>query len=170
MNGSLLRDAFEHHAWANGRVLDACAALAPDQLGQSVPGTFGPIIETLRHLIGADAGYLHVIGGGEVEELDEERPTTLQELRAANERHAAAWVAFLERDLDPTTIVVRHRDDGTDSAAPLGVRLAQAVHHGTDHRSQVCTALTSLGLEPPAIDVWDWAETRGLISVTPTAG
>ena len=40
----------------------------------------------------------------------------------------------------------------------MGIRLAQAIHHGTDHRSQVCTALTTLGIEPPAIDVWDYAD------------
>jgi uncharacterized damage-inducible protein DinB len=32
--------------------------------------------------------------------------------------------------------------------------LAQALHHATDHRSQICTAPTTLGLEPPPIDVW----------------
>jgi hypothetical protein len=30
------------------------------------------------------------------------------------------------------------------------------LHHGTDHRSQSCTAITSLGVEPPHIDVWDF--------------
>ena len=40
---------------------------------------------------------------------------------------------------------------------PVGVRIAQSVQHGTDHRSQVCTALTSFGIEPPDIDVWAYA-------------
>lgn len=43
----------------------------------------------------------------------------------------------------------------------MGVRLAQVVHHGTDHRSQVCTALTSLGVTPPEIDVWAYAQATG---------
>jgi uncharacterized damage-inducible protein DinB len=62
---------------------------------------------------------------------------------------------------------VRPQDDGSLSHAPLGVRLAQVVHHGTDHRSQICTALTSIGVEPPLIDVWDYAEKDGRISLTP---
>jgi uncharacterized damage-inducible protein DinB len=41
------------------------------------------------------------------------------------------------------------------------------VHHGTDHRSQVCTALTRLGVEPPEIDVWAWAWSRGTLLETP---
>ena len=45
------------------------------------------------------------------------------------------------------------------------------IHHGSDHRSQVCTALTSLGLTPPPIDVWDLAESQGrLVEVPPPAG
>jgi uncharacterized damage-inducible protein DinB len=39
-----------------------------------------------------------------------------------------------------------------------GDRLAHALHHGTDHRSQICTALTSLGVKPPGIDVWESGE------------
>ncbi len=65
-------------------------------------------------------------------------------------------------------MVTRHRDDGTDSLAPLGIRLAQVLHHGTDHRSQICTALTTLGIEPPAIDVWDFADEGGRLSVVPS--
>ena len=49
----------------------------------------------------------------------------------------------------------------------MGIRLAQALHHGTDHRSQICTALTSLGVEPPSIDVWDYGETTGRVSEIP---
>jgi uncharacterized damage-inducible protein DinB len=63
-------------------------------------------------------------------------------------------------------MVVRHRDDGSASGAPLGIRLAQVVHHGTDHRSQVCTALSLLGIEPPAIDVWDYAWQDGRLTET----
>ena len=39
--------------------------------------------------------------------------------------------------------------------------LAQVVHHWADHRSQICTALTSLGLEPPEIGVWEYADAVG---------
>jgi uncharacterized damage-inducible protein DinB len=52
-------------------------------------------------------------------------------------------------------------DDGWEVHSPVGLRLAQVVHHGTDHRSQVCTALTSLGLTPPEIDLWAFARASG---------
>ncbi len=167
MDGSLLADAFGHHAWATLRLIDACLALPAEQLDTRVPGTYGSIIDTLRHLVGADVSYATVMGARGIEAIDEER-MDLPALRTAMAAQGPAWAALLTGDLDPSAIVVRHRDDGTDSAAPLGIRLAQALHHGTDHRSQVCTALTVIGVEPPAIDVWDYAALDGRLVETPT--
>lgn len=160
MTRSVLHEAFGHHVWATVRLIDACLALPPEQLDTSVPGTYGSTLETLRHLVGADASYLWVLSDGDRPEI-EEAEMDLAALRAAMEESGPQWTAVLDRDLDPEGIVVRHRDDGTDGHAPRSVRLAQVLHHGTDHRSQVCTALTSLGVEPPAIDVWDYAAKDG---------
>jgi uncharacterized damage-inducible protein DinB len=163
MSRSLLADAFEHHVWATLRLIDVCIPLSREQLERAVPGTYGSILATMRHLVGADSSYLFALTGGRSPVIDEEQ-MDLAELRAAMEDDGAAWTSLLAGDLDPDSIVVRHRDDGSESHAPLGVRLAQAVHHGTDHRSQVCTALTTLGVEPPEIDVWDFADQDGRLS------
>jgi uncharacterized damage-inducible protein DinB len=167
MDGRLLRDAFGHHVWATLILLDTCAGLSAEQLASTVPGTYGSIIDTLRHLVSADSSYLALLSGGGVTVIDEEDDTDIPTLRAAMEVHGPVWAAVLERDLDPTTVVTRHRDDGSSSIAPLGIRLAQVIHHGTDHRSQVCTALTTLGIEPPAIDAWDFAASEGRLGETP---
>jgi len=49
----------------------------------------------------------------------------------------------------------------------MGIRLAQVIHHGTDHRSQVCTALTALGIEPPEIGVWEFGDAVGRAAEVP---
>ena len=101
--------------------------------------------------------------------IDEDR-MDLAELRAATEANGAGWTQVLTEDLDPDRVLERHRDDGSETHAPLGIRLAQALHHGTDHRSQICTALTTLGIEPPSIDVWDFGEQAGRVTeVQPTS-
>ncbi len=160
MSRSVLADAFEHHVWATLQLVDACTALSPDQLGSGVPGTYGSILETMRHLVGADASYLSVLTDGRRPAIDEAE-MDLPRLRKVMEDDGAAWTSFLALDIDPDRVVVRHRDDGSEGHAPLGIRLAQALHHGTDHRSQICTALTTLGIEPPPIDAWDFAEQGG---------
>jgi uncharacterized damage-inducible protein DinB len=169
MTDPVLEDAFAHHAWATLEVMNACDALQPDQLGTAVPGTYGSIIDTMRHLVAADSGYLSVVTGGGIR-LSEEEPTDLAELRKMTEQHETSWSEFLRTDFDASAVLVRHRDDGSETHAPISIRLAQALHHGTDHRSQICTALTSLGKEPPLIDVWDYgAQVGTVIELPPTS-
>jgi uncharacterized damage-inducible protein DinB len=166
MSGSLLEDAFAHHVWATLRLIDTCLELSAEQLETAVPGTYGSILDTMRHLVGADSSYLFVTGGGRTPLIDEEH-MSLSELRAVMGGHGPAWSEVLARDPDPGTVLVRRRDDGSETHAPVSIRLAQALHHGTDHRSQICTALTTLGVEPPAIDVWDFAHAEDRLVETP---
>lgn len=49
----------------------------------------------------------------------------------------SAWQRLVAVDLDPTTVVVEYEDSGYETHAPLGIRLGQALYHGSDHRSQV---------------------------------
>jgi uncharacterized damage-inducible protein DinB len=166
MTRPILADAFDHHTWATLRLIDACRVLTPEQLGSAVPGTYGSIIDTLRHTVGAEGGYLFALTGGAVAEIDE-TAMDLDGLAAAMADLGTAWPSVLEAAADPDQVVARPRDDGTRSLAPLGIRLAQVLHHGSDHRSQVCTALTLLGITPPEIDCWDFADTQGRLAVEP---
>ena len=155
MTASLLGDAFAHHLWATERLLDACATLAPEQLETPVPGTYGSIIGTLRHLVASDGWYLSFFRP--TEPIDEEAPMSLAELRSVMSTNGPVWMALLAGEVDPEADVVE-RGDGWEFHSPMGFRLAQVIHHGTDHRSQVCTALTSLGVTPPEIDLWAFGE------------
>jgi uncharacterized damage-inducible protein DinB len=169
MSRPLLADAFAHHVWATVRLIDTCLTLPAEQMATGVPGTYGTILATMQHLVGADRSYLSVTSGGHVRRIDEDG-MSLAELREAMQPHGPAWAALVATDLDADTILIRHRDDGSESHAPVGIRLAQALHHGTDHRSQVCTALTALGVDPPAIDVWDFAWEEGrLVDIPPAS-
>ena len=156
----MLEDAFAHHVWATLRLIDACMALSPDQLETAVPGTYGSILETTRHLVGSDSWYLFRLSREGTPPTDEEHHS-LPELRAAVVARGAAWSQVLAANPDPDALVVGVADDGTEVFWPTSIRIAQALHHGTDHRSQICTALTTLGVEPPSIDVWDFGEQDG---------
>ncbi len=166
MTGSDLDDAFAHHVWATLQLIDVCSSLGPEQLASPVPGTYGSILETLRHLVGSDDWYLFVITGGTRPRIDED-VMGLSELRGVAEGHGGAWAAVLAEGGDPQTEIVAHRADGSEGHAPLGIRLAQVLHHGTDHRSQICTGLTALGVQPPDIDVWAFGELDGRVFDVP---
>jgi uncharacterized damage-inducible protein DinB len=166
MARSLLDDAFDHHLWATLRLLDVCAKLGPEQLEMTSPGTYGSILETIRHLVGSDRWYLFRLSG-ERHPLIEEDVMDLAELRAAMEHNGAAWIELLAKGIDPDEVVSTVRNDGSETHASRGLRLAQVIHHGTDHRSQICTALTTLGIEPPGIDLWNFGEHAGRVKEVP---
>jgi uncharacterized damage-inducible protein DinB len=166
MTTSMLDDAFAHHVWATVRLIDACLTLTPEQLETEVPGTYGSILDTMRHTVGSDSFYLNVITEGRTPEIDEDH-MDLAELRAAIERDGELWSTLLAERTDPDEVVIRSWDDGGRTEAPVGLRLAQALHHGTDHRSQICTALTSLGITPPEIDLWAFGEETGSVREVP---
>jgi uncharacterized damage-inducible protein DinB len=169
MSRSLLADAFSHHVWATLTLFDTLADLTLEQLHTNVPGTYGSISDTAEHLVGSDCSYLYVLSGGARARIDEET-MDLAQLRAEMEINGPAWMEVLDEEIDPDEMLIRHRDDGSTLLAPKGIRLAQVLHHGTDHRSQICTALTQLGMEPPLIDVWDFAEYENrLVETPPTA-
>jgi uncharacterized damage-inducible protein DinB len=168
VTGSLLKDPMAHHIWATEQLIDACVALTPEQLRTPAPGTYGSILATLGHLVSSDRWYLSFLREG-VSEFDDETEFSLDDLRSAITSNGAAWMELLAEDLDPDTDVPEV-DNGMQIHSPIGVRLAQVVHHGTDHRSQVCTALTSLGVAPPDIDVWAYARATGRETMEPTPG
>jgi uncharacterized damage-inducible protein DinB len=151
----MMDDAFKHHVWATLRLMDTCGALTSEQLDDTCPGTYGSILQTFRHLVGADAFYLSIMGVSDVPSVDEDT-MDLPELRQVMKTMGSVWAAFLSRDLEPDVVIEEHEDNGYERRAPVSLRLAQALDHGTDHRSQVCTILTSLDVAVPIIDVWEY--------------
>jgi len=107
----------------------------------------------------ADCWYLAFFRE-EAQRLEEGSEADVAELRSAITSNGKDWMELLAGELDANADVDEH-GDGWEFHAPLGLRLAQVVHHGTDHRSQVCTALTSFGLTPPEIDLWSFGEATG---------
>ena len=148
-----------HHIWATELLIDTCKDLTPEQLTTPAPGTYGPILDTFRHLVSTDCWYLTFFR--EVpQQIEEDSDAGLDELRSAIASNGSDWMDLLGGGLDGEETMVEH-GDGWNFQAPTGFRLAQAIQHGTDHRSQICTALTSFGVEPPGIDLWAYGEATG---------
>jgi uncharacterized damage-inducible protein DinB len=170
MAGSLLEVAFAHHVWATIRVIDACLARSDEELETSVLGTRGPMLGTLRHVVAGDTEDLSILTGERASDTDGE-DMSLVDARLVMERNGSRWAEFISGSPDPDAIV-REIDetDGFERWAPVGFRVAAALDHGTDHRSQICTALTTLGVEPPAIDVYTFGrDTRRVVEKLPDA-
>ena len=156
-----LREMFRYHAWATLTLIDHCAELAPERLRESAPGTYGPVLPTLVHLVAAEQRYLEGMTGEAADSpVREGMELTLAELRERFEAHVPRWEALVDRagELD-VTLSGRGRYPDIPHAEDLV--FLQAIHHGNDHRTHVCSVLGVLGLEVPDIDGWAyWQATR----------
>jgi uncharacterized damage-inducible protein DinB len=57
-----LHDPVRHNAWATTQILEFCQGLDEQTLNATVPGTYGTIIATLRHIIGQICTILGALG------------------------------------------------------------------------------------------------------------
>src|SRR2546423_14712838 len=60
MNEALV-DLFRHKTWATLRLIEYCRALDDEHLDTAVPGTYGSIRETFKHLVEAEEGYFSIL-------------------------------------------------------------------------------------------------------------
>jgi uncharacterized damage-inducible protein DinB len=158
----LLVEFFRHNTMMNDRLLDACRPLSAEQLAATATGTYGTIGATLVHIANAQEGYAARFLGTERPERLEEDP--FPGIGAVAERfaHGNAQLEEAATKADSTHEVQVTGDDppGTWRMAAVLV-LLQAINHGTEHRSQVATILTQLGIEPPEMDGWTYFENAG---------
>lgn len=153
-----LRELFQYHTWATVKLIDHCAGLSPEELRQTVPGTWGPILGTLVHLVAAEGRYLARLPGGTPgTSMQEGTEPPLAELRAQFERQSRRWQELL--DLGPRLDITMPAQRGWPDTPHAQVLLSlQALHHGNDHRTHVCSVLGARGLPVPDIDGWSyWA-------------
>lgn len=152
----LVEDLFRQNEWANLRLIAACRALTDAQLDAATVGAFGTIRQTLTHLVGGEATYVHRLGGTPARRFARDEPWPGFGALEAVVRDAAT--GLIER-AGASLAPIAFEGESTDPE----VILVQALNHGTEHRGQVCTILTSLGVEPPALDGWTWGEATGRI-------
>jgi uncharacterized damage-inducible protein DinB len=148
-------DPFRHNSWANIRLLEFCRDLDPALLDTGATGAYGPIKEILAHVV----GWEEVLAGAVDSTAPQDAPPRFASVSDLLER-AARLADRWDRSLDPEPHPERLVEFGVRGARRLvriGTVLAQVVHHGNHHRSQVCSALNSVDIDPPALDAWAYA-------------
>ncbi len=160
-----LAEMLRQNLWANLKLLDACAGLTDDQLNATVTGTRGSLADTLVHIATGEGNYIRLLTGERPEGVvSQAQPwpgidalrRSLETSGAVLERIAAELVE--DRQLE------RQTPGRPPFRGPASMPLVQTFNHGTEHRSQICTILTQLGIEPPVLDGWAWATETGRIN------
>lgn len=160
MTGNVLVKLFEHNIWANNKIIQACAGLTDEQLeAQPHSATKGTIRRTLQHLVYSQQHYLGLLTLPlEVRLQAAEEEGDLQETA---DRSGQGLLALAENKAES---LPEGRIQTTDGYfAESWVIMLQAINHATEHREQIKSMLSSLGITPPDIDGWDFAEATGAL-------
>jgi uncharacterized damage-inducible protein DinB len=148
-------EPFRHNSWATIRLLEFCRDLDPALLDTSATGTFGPIKETLAHLVGWEEVLAAAAEGSGPQDAPA-RFASVDDLLERARWLSDRWERVLGSEPHPERLV-EFGVTGSRRLVRAGTVLAQVVHHGNHHRSQVCTALSTVDIEPPVLDAWAYA-------------
>ena len=161
MGDDVLVKIFEHNNWANIQMIQACAALS-DELLDAEPhsATKGTIRQTLLHFVSSQRGYLNLL----TLPVEEREKVILpfEDLKEVAQSSGEALLALIREDRVP-----RIRLQTTDGYyVEPWVVLLQIINHATEHREQINSMRSALGLTPLDQDGWSYGEfTNTLIPI-----
>ena len=120
-----LHDLARHNAWATAELITFCQGLDAPTLEATVPGTYGTIIATLRHLVDSEASYLfrlHGVLAGYPWPADD--AVGLEVLAERADLLARSWEQFLAGDVDTERRMEARGSDPARYTTRAGVMLA----------------------------------------------
>jgi uncharacterized damage-inducible protein DinB len=162
MMNEVLVKLFEHNNWANFQIINTCSALSEEQLdAEARSATAGSIHQTLMHLVRSQQGYLGILTMPV-----EERPEislAFTELRESARMSGEGLLALARGEQKPLQSHLQTRNGYT---VEPWVVMVQIINHASEHREQIKSMLTALGVTPPDIDGWDYGEyTKALVPI-----
>jgi uncharacterized damage-inducible protein DinB len=162
MSEHLLVKLVEHNNWANSQIIQACSALSDAQLdAEPQSTTIGTIRQTLVHFVASQHGYLLLL----TLPVEARRPIspTFAELQQAASISGEGFLALV-RDASNYPTAQLQTTDGY--FVEPWVVMVQAINHATEHREQISSMLSALGVTPPNLDGWAYGEvTNALIPI-----
>ncbi len=161
MTDNFLTKLLEHHNWANRQIIQACAALSDEQLdAEPLTATKGNIRLTLWHVVNSEQNYLSQLTG-KAPRFNWQAPPAIAELQEAANVAGEGLLSLFGGDSRQHLISPIISQDGY-SIEPW-VLLVQVINHATEHREQIKSMLSVLGLAPPRIDGWAYGRVTGAL-------
>ncbi|HWP84279.1 MAG TPA: DinB family protein [Terriglobia bacterium] len=156
MNTAYIHTLYAYDRWANARVLEAAAKLAPGEFTKNLGSSFASVRDTLVHILSGERVWLaRWKGAAPAGMLEAERFPSVDMLRVAWAELEAELAVFLAAlDDQRLQAVVPYRTlAGAPQAQPLWQQMAHLANHSTYHRGQVATLLRQLGAQPIGTDL-----------------
>lgn len=159
-----IQELYEYNRWANGRVLDAVAALSEEQFTKNLGSSFPSVRDTLVHVLASEWVWLSRWEGVSPRGMpDGWASSQYDELRSrwreVEERQRQFVSGVTEAELDEA--ISYQTTTGEGFRTVLWQMLRHVANHSTYHRGQVITMLRQLGSEAVSTDLIHFYRTRG---------
>lgn len=153
-----IHSLYAFNRWADGRVLEACRSLAPEQYAaEPVPG-WSSVASTILHITMVTDGWLRGLSGEVVEKfLTEADVATVDDAQRCLDRAYETLERLPIRSPDWLSTPMTLRGAGRTIVLPPWAILRHVVNHSSYHRGQVASKLKRYGVEQPATDLVFWA-------------
>src|SRR5271156_3071339 len=145
-----------YSAWGTTRVLDACAALTPEQLDKGLGASHSSILQTFRHVYDGERVWLR-----RLTEVDNEKlprgPAPEHSFEFLVQSWPALWDGYRRwidaaSEADLTLELLTVLPDGARFCVPRWQIVLHAINHSTFHRGQIITMLRVFDITPPNTD------------------
>jgi uncharacterized damage-inducible protein DinB len=151
---TVLRTHLHYTTWASARIVEAAAALSPEELTRDHKSADKSVLGTLAHIYAADRMWLGRIQGAPPAvffdpAVDMQWPVVQHEWPAL----LARWQAWGDALQDASVAVAYHDLKGNPYSTPLWQIVLHVVNHGTHHRGQVSAMIRAMGHTPPPLDL-----------------
>jgi uncharacterized damage-inducible protein DinB len=154
----------DYSRWASRRLLEAGAALRPDELDRDFETADRSFAGTLVHIFGGDRVWLARVAGGVNTGMPGSEFGGLEALGPAWDEVHQGWIdwagALGEHDVDR---LISYQDlKGRPWRTPVWQIVLHVVNHATHHRGQAAGFLRAMGHRPPPLDLIAYYRSLGL--------
>lgn len=165
----------KHMAWANQEIFTQVSAMPDEALDAYAVNPEWTAREIMRHiassatyygyrLIDKDALTEAELAAWQVKlEATHISPATMKDMEVLLDRLQAADAELLRAAAEPEGFIVHTMDGRTVNRARSTI-ISQSIHHATEHRAQLVSALEAkgfVGINLDDFDVWYYSDTVG---------
>ncbi len=156
VSAAVARDLILYMMWADRTVLGALREVTPEDLTRDAGVSFGSLLGTMAHMLGAQRVWLSRFSGLPLERIPgpPDFPNLLSWIHGWEETasETEAFIAGLT-DEQLATPITWTNTRGETYTLPLWQPVVHMVNHGSYHRGQVISMLRQMGYKAPSTDL-----------------
>ena len=161
-----LERLLKHMAWANQKTIEHLMTLPPEALQAFATNPEWKVAEIIRHIVASGNFYVYRITGSAPTDRNENEvfPVTAEDLVSLSKRALLVDQSLLECEkLEDIQVEFLNHEKKVVKRWRSTI-LSQSVHHATEHRAQIASALEAKGFTPvdlDELDLWSFESDQG---------